>query len=332
VNNQILPDDLKVFTAVARRSSFAAAAAELGVSPAYVTKRVRLLEAQLEVRLFHRSTRRVVISEDGERIYGWAQKILEDIDRLYDEVAMTRETPRGRLRICSSFGFGRNMVAPAIAELIHRYPDIEICFEVFDHLIDIASEGFDIDIRVGDEIAGDMVAKRLASNHRVLCAAPGYLKRQGYPRSVADLAEHDCLAIKERDLQFGVWTLHNGRQEETVKVTGPLSSNNGEIVLRWALEGKGIALRSIWNAHSYIERGELVRLLPSYRQDANIWAVYPMRLTSSAKVRVCVEYFEEYFRTKKRAAGHKRAARSAGSGPETSLQPRFSVWGNAAEE
>ncbi len=296
MNNQILPEDLKVFTTVARCSSFSAAATELGVSPAYVTKRVRMLESQLDVRLFHRSTRRVVISEDGERVYDWARKILDNIDHLYDEVAKSREAPRGRLRICSSFGFGRNLVAPAIAGLVSRYPEIEVRFEVFDHLIDIASEGFDIDIRVGDEIAGDMVARRLASNYRVLCAAPDYLAREGHPRSVADLAGHHCLVIKERDMQFGVWTLTNGRQQETVKVTGPLSSNNGEIVLRWAVEGRGIALRSIWDARPHIERGELVRLLPAWRQDANVWAVYPMRLTGSAKVRVCVEYFEEYFR------------------------------------
>lgn len=280
---------------MARKSNFAGAAMELGVSPAYVTKRIRLLEQQLDVRLFHRSTRRVVISEDGERVYEWAQKILDDIDHLYDEVAATRETPRGRLRICSSFGFGRKVVAPAIAELVSRFPELQVRFEVFDHLIDIAREGFDLDIRVGDEIAPDMVARRLASNHRVLCAAPAYLKRRGTPRSVQDLAGHDCLVIKERDLQFGVWALHNGRQEETVKVTGPLSSNNGEIVLRWALDGKGVALRSVWDAAPYIERGELVHLLPAYRQESNVWAVYPQRLTSSAKVRVCVEFFEQYF-------------------------------------
>ncbi|HEY8608399.1 MAG TPA: LysR substrate-binding domain-containing protein [Noviherbaspirillum sp.] len=303
MNNQVLPEDLRVFAAVTRRSSFAAAASELGVSPAYVTKRIRLLEAQLEVRLFHRTTRRVVISEDGERVYAWAQKILDNIDHLYDEVAMTRATPRGRLRICSSFGFGRRVVAPAIAELVTRYPEIEVRFEVFDHLIDIAREGFDIDVRVGDEIAGDMMARRLAMNHRVLCAAPAYLARRGAPRSVAELAGHDCLVIKERDHQFGVWTLHNGRQKETVKVTGPLSSNNGEIVMRWALDGKGIALRSVWDARPHIARGELVQVLPACRQDANIWAVYPSRLTSSAKVRVCVEFFEEYFR--REAAGRR---------------------------
>lgn len=294
--NNLLNEDLRVFAAVARKSSFVAAAEELGVSPAYISKRIGILEKALGVRLFHRTTRRVVVSEDGERVYGWAQRILDDIDHLYDEVSATRRMPRGQLRICSSFGFGRNVVAPAIAKLVALYPALQVRFEVFDHLIDVASEGFDLDIRVGDEIAPHLIAKRLASNYRVLCAAPAYLERRGHPRSLAELANHDCLVIKERDHPFGVWRLRGGNQEETVKVTGPLSSNNGEIVLRWALDGGGIVLRSMWDAGPLIERGELVRVLPDYRQDANVWAVYPPRLTGSAKLRVCVDFFENYFK------------------------------------
>lgn len=298
MNNPLSNEDLRVFATVARKSSFVAAAEELGVSPAYVSKRIGVLETALGVRLFHRTTRRVVVSEDGERVYGWAQRILDDIDQLYDEVSATRRMPRGQLRICSSFGFGRNVVAPAIARLVGSYPALQVRFEVFDRLIDVAGEGFDLDIRVGDEIAPYLIARRLASNYRVLCASPDYLKRRGHPRSLAELANHDCLVIKERDHPFGVWRLRSGSEDETVKVTGPLSSNNGEIVLRWAVDGRGIVLRSLWDAGPHIERGELVRVLPDYRQDANVWAVYPPRLTGSAKLRVCVEFFENYFRTR----------------------------------
>lgn len=296
MNNQLLNEDLRVFAAVARKASFVAAAEHLGVSPAYVSKRIRILEAELGVRLFHRTTRRVALSEDGERVYRWAQKILDDIDRLYDEVSATRRTPRGQLRICSSFGFGRKMVAPALARLVAAYPSLQLRFEVFDRLVDIASEGFDLDIRVGDEIAPHLIARRLATNYRILCASPAYLAKRGQPRSLAELASHDCLAIKERDHPFGVWKLRGGATEETVKVSGPLSSNNGEIVLRWALDGGGIVLRSLWDAAPHIARGELVQVLPDYRQEANIWAVYPQRLTGSAKVRVCVDFMERYFR------------------------------------
>jgi LysR family transcriptional regulator, transcriptional activator for dmlA len=295
VNDKLSNEDLRVFALVARKSSFAAAAEELGMSPAYISKRITILETTLGVRLFHRTTRRVVISEDGERVYAWAQKILDNIDRLYDEVSATRRMPRGQLRICSSFGFGRNVVAPVIAKLVAAYPGLHVRFEVFDRMIDIASEGVDLDIRVGDEIASHLIAKRLASNYRVLCASPAYLARRGVPRSLPELSSHDCLVIKERDHPFGVWKLRSGMQEETVKVTGPLSSNHGEVVLRWAVDGAGIVLRSLWDAGPHIARGELVRILPEYRQEANVWAVYPQRLTGSAKIRVCVEFFQDYF-------------------------------------
>lgn len=295
MNDKLSNEDLRVFVTVARKASFVGAAAELGVSPAYISKRIGILEASLGVRLLHRTTRSVVVSEDGERVYRWAQTILDDIDHLFDEVAATRHEPRGQLRICSSFGFGRNVIAPAIAQLVRSYPALQVRFEVVDRLIDIAGEGFDLDLRIGDDIAPHLIARQLAPNCRVLCAAPDYLDRRGAPKSLADLANHDCLVIKERDHPFGIWRLRRGQQQETVKVSGPLSSNNGEIVLRWALDGCGIALRSLWDAAPHLQRGDLLRVLPDYQQDANVWAVYPQRLSSSAKVRVCVAFFEAYF-------------------------------------
>jgi LysR family transcriptional regulator, transcriptional activator for dmlA len=295
VNKAPANEDLRVFTVVARKSSFAAAAEELGLSPAYVTKRIRILEDSLNTKLLHRTTRRVAVTEDGERVYQWAQRILDDIDHLMQEVSATRRVPRGTLRVCSSFGFGRNLVAPAISQLVERYPLLQVRFEVFDRLVDVASEGFDLDVRVGDEIAPHLIARRLASNHRVLCAAPSYLRRHGTPRVLADLSNHSCLVIKERDHPFGVWKLRNGAGEQTVKVTGALSTNNGEIAVRWAEDGRGIVLRSRWDVGPLLADGRLVQVLPDFVQEANVWAVYPSRLANSAKVRVCVEFLQDYF-------------------------------------
>ena len=289
-------EDLRVFIVVARKSSFAAAAIELGVSAAYVTKRIRILEETLATKLLHRTTRRVVVTEEGERVYHWAQRVLDDIDHLMQEVSITRRVPRGLLRVSSSFGFGRNLVAPAISLLVERHPTLAVRFEVFDRLVDVAAEGFDLDLRVGDEIAPHLIARRLASNHRVLCAAPAYLAKRGAARTLADLANHDCLVIKERDHPFGVWKLDANGTEHTVKVTGPLSTNNGEIAVRWAVDGRGIVLRSMWDVGPLLRTGQLVQILPGHRQEANVWAVYPSRLSSSAKVRVCVEFLEDYFK------------------------------------
>lgn len=285
-------EDLRVFSVVARKASFSAAADELGVSPAYVTKRIRILETDLGTKLLHRTTRRVTVTDDGERIYQRAQRILDEIEQLAQETAAARRHPRGLLRISSSFGFGRQRVAPVIAALVQRYPTLQVRFEVFDRLVDVAAEGFDLDVRVGDEIAPHLIAQPLALNHRVLCAAPAYLARRGAPRSLADLSGHDCLVIKERDHPFGVWKLSAGRRTQSVKVTGPLSTNQGEIAVQWALGGHGIVLRSVWEVQPLLDTGQLVPLLPSWRQEANVWAVMPSRLSGSAKVRVCVEFLK----------------------------------------
>jgi LysR family transcriptional activator of dmlA len=293
VNN--LPDlaDLRVFVETAKRASFARSAEALGASAAYVTKRIQVLEQALAVKLFHRSTRKVVVTEEGERIYQWARQILDSVDGMLAEVSAGQAEPRGTLRICSSFGFGRNIVAPAISALTARYPQLNVRFEVFDRLVDITSEGFDLDVRVGDEIAPHLIARRLASNHRVLCAAPAYLAQRGTPRALAELSSHDCLIIKERDHPFGVWRLRAGSRDETIKVTGPLSSNNGEVVMQWALDGRGIALRSLWDVAPLLRSGKLVQVLPDYTQEANVWAVYASKLGNSAKLRVCVDWLEQ---------------------------------------
>lgn len=290
------PDDLRVFTIVVRKACFAEAAQELGASPAFVSKRIRLLEEELAVKLLHRTTRRVSVTEEGERVFHWALRILDDMDQLLQEVAVTRAEPRGLLRVSCSFGFGRSVVAPVLSQLVERHPSLQVRLEVFDRLVDVAGEGFDLDVRVGDEIAPHLMARRLADNHRVLCAAPGYLARRGTPRTLAELPAHDCLVIKERDHPFGVWRLRQGAQEQAVKVRGPLSANNGEMVVQWAVDGRGIALRSMWDVAPLLQSGQLVQVLPEWRQEANIWAVYPTRLERSAKVRVCVEFLQEQFR------------------------------------
>ncbi|AXK40110.1 LysR substrate-binding domain-containing protein [Crenobacter cavernae] len=296
MNNEPQLEDLRVFCLVTRKSGFAAAAEELGASPAYVSKRIRLLEDSLGVKLLHRSTRRVAVTEDGERVYRWAQKILGDVDHMIDEVSATSQSPRGLIRISSSFGFGRVHVAPALAELAERHPQLEIRFDVSDRIVDLASEGIDLDIRVGNEIAPQLIAKKLASNRRILCAAPAYLERRGAPKILDELAGHDCLVIKERDHPFGVWRLAGPDGDASVRVTGPLSANHGEIVHQWALAGRGIMLRSLWDVRAALDSGRLVQVLPDYSQPADIWAVYPARLSTSAKLRVCVEFFEQYFR------------------------------------
>ena len=295
MNNLPLLNDLRVFMLVARRACFAAVAEELGVSPAYISKRVALLEQTLNVVLLHRTTRRVTITEEGERIYEWAQRILHDVDQMMDELSDVRQIPQGMLRIISSFGFGRRVVAPALSALAKEYPQLELRFDVEDRLVDLVNEGVDLDIRIGDDIAPNLIARKLATNYRILCASPEFVAQHGMPKQLNDLSTFPCLVIKERDHPFGIWQMRNKEGTHSIKVTGPLSSNHGEVVHQWCLDGQGIALRSWWDVCGNIASGHLIHILPEYYQPANIWAVYVSRLATSAKIRITVEYLRRYF-------------------------------------
>ena len=294
MNNKPLLDDLQLFCSVVRKRGFAATARELGVSNAYVSKRIAVLEDSLHVRLLHRTTRRVSLTEPGDIVHQWAQRILEDVEQMGEAVSSARAEPSGLLRLCTSSGFGRNRVGPALSTLALRYPALEIELELLDRPVDLIGEGFHLDIRIGAVTEPNLISRRIGRNRRVLCAAPAYLARHGGPHSLADLAAHRCIVIRERDFQFGQWTLHGPQGPEAVRISGPLSVNNGEIAHQWAIAGHGIILRSLWDVGPSIARGDLVHLLPDYAQEVDVWAVSPSRLSTSAKVRVCVEFLEEW--------------------------------------
>jgi LysR family transcriptional activator of dmlA len=287
-------EDLKLFCVVVRKHSFAATALELGVSNAYVSKRIAVLEQTLGVRLLHRTTRKVALTDHGTVVHQWAQRIQEDVDQLGEAISQKAAAPRGLLRLCTSSGFGRNRIAPAISKLALDYPELEVQLELLDRPVDLLAEGFQLDIRVGQVQEQHLIARRIAGNQRVLCAAPSYLAQHGTPRRLAELAAHRCIAIRERDQDAGRWKLSGPGGEETVRVRGPLSTNNGELVHQWAIDGHGIILRSIWDVGRSLADGSLVRVLPEYHQQADVWAIYPDRLGTSANVRVCVQFLEAW--------------------------------------
>ncbi len=290
-----LAEDLRVFLAVVNKQSFAAAATELGQSPAYVSKRIQILEESLNARLLHRSTRGVRLTDEGEKARNWALQILDNFDQFIGDLSDSRTEPRGNVHICSSFGFGRCHVAPAVAELAEQYPLLNLRLDLFDRVVDLVAEGVDLEILVGDDIPEQHIGKRLVQHQRILCASPAYLAAQGIPQTPDELTQHQCLVLKERDNLFGIWPLTADGQEHRVRVRGALSSNSGEVVLQWALKNHGIILRSQWDVQPYLKSGELVQILPACSQPASVWAVYPTRLADSAKLRVCVEFLQQRF-------------------------------------
>lgn len=295
MNAKPLLEDLRLFCVVVRNRSFAASARELGVSKAVVSKRMALLEAALATKLLHRTTRSVSPTAQGSLVQAWAQRILDDVEQMAEALSQERAAPSGLLRLCSSSGFGRNRLAPALSELARRFPALEIQVELLDRPVDLVGEGFQLDIRVGQVREGNVIKRRIARNRRVLCASPAYLERFGTPQALDELKAHRCIPIRERDQDFGRWELEGPDGPVLARVSGPLSANNGEMVRQWAIDGHGIILRSTWDVGREIDAGLLVQVLPQYFQPADVWAVHPSRLSAAARVRVCVEFLEDWF-------------------------------------
>jgi LysR family transcriptional activator of dmlA len=293
VNLDFQLDDLRVFCLAARKASFAATAMELGTSPAFVSKRIAILEKALGVTLFHRTARRVTVTDDGERVYASAQQIFKGVEHMGETVAGGRLDPRGALRVTTSFRLGRKHIGPALSLLAQRYPALEITLDLVDRRVDLVSENIDLDVRVAEVDEPHLVAHRITQSSRILCAAPSYIERRGLPTTIAELSQHDCLVLRDRNQPFGVWRLTGPNGEEKVKVTGRLSSNNAEIVRGWAIDGHGILLPTRWDVHADVLAGQLVPILPEYWQPADIWAASTVRLSHSAKVRVCVRFLQE---------------------------------------
>ncbi|WP_211364058.1 LysR substrate-binding domain-containing protein [Propionivibrio limicola] len=285
--------DLSLFCVAARRSSFVATATELGKSSAFVSKRIAILEKTLGVKLFHRTTRQVAITEDGESVFQWAQQILEAANGLTEMVGGRDVEPKGMVRITSNFRIGRLHLAPLLSELEQRHPGLEIWLEAIDRPVDLIRDGIDIDIRIGTVTEPHLFAHRIVESRRILCAAPSYLEKRGVPKSLNELSQHACLVLRERDQAFGVWRLDGPNGLETVKATGSMSTNNGDVARVWAHAGQGIFLVSDRDVADSLANGELVHILPDYFQPADVWAVCRTRLSDSLKLRVCVEFLRE---------------------------------------
>jgi LysR family transcriptional regulator, transcriptional activator for dmlA len=292
-NNDGFLRDLQLFCTVARRASFITASNEMGISPSHVSKRIAMLEQALGVKLFLRTTRRVSITDDGEAAFRWAQKILDDVQGMADSFAGVTGEPRGPIRISTSLRLGREHVSPILSMLRQRYGELDIYLELLDRRVDLLGESFDIDIRVGDVQEPHLIAHKIVESARILCASPAYLERAGVPRGLGELAQHDCLLFRDRDRGFGVWRMQGPDGEESVKVTGPIASNHSDIVTQWALEGYGVIMASVWDVAMHLASGALVHVLPMHRQRADVWAVTSARSSSSAKIRVCVEFLKE---------------------------------------
>ena len=301
--------DLGFFSTLASAGSLSAAARELGVSTPAVSKRLALVEARLGVALVNRSTRRMSLTPEGELLLGHARRIQGEIQDLAELLGSSRATPTGLLRVNATLGFGRSHVAPLISRFVRQHPQVEVQLQLSVNPPPLTDDSFDVCIRFGAPPDTRVIARRLAPNRRLLCAAPAYLARHGLPKVPHDLTRHSCIGIRQGEEAYGLWRLTSGRGKaattDAIKTRGSLSTNDGEIAVNWALEGHGILMRAEWDIERHLRSGRLVQVLPQYHTpDADIYAVYPQRHQLAARVRALVDFLALSFG--QQAAGGRR--------------------------
>lgn len=293
-----LASHLEFFVLLARYGNLSAAARELDLTPPAATRRLAQLEERLGVRLVNRTTRTSSLTPEGETYLHYATRILAELREMEDAVSSTRAVPRGLLKVNASLGFGRTAIAPLVSSFAQRYPQVEVQLDVTDRPVDLVANGIDLAIRFGEVPDQRLVARRIMSNRRFLCASPRYLEQHGEPTTIEALAAHRCIIHRQNEDAHGVWRLMHEGRSVSVKVQGTLSSNDGDIALGWALDGHGILVRSQWDLAKYLESGRLKVVLPDYVQPgADLYLYYRHRRNQSARARAFIDFLLGRFET-----------------------------------
>ena len=285
---------MRIFTEVADRESFSAAARTLGLSKSAVSKQVGRLEEELGARLLNRTTRRVSLTEAGVAFYRGGLEALAAAEAARGAVTRLSEAPRGRLKISAPVSFSIKRLGPLLAGFLARYPEITLDLTLNDRRVDLVEEGFDLAIRIGVLDDSSLIARKLAPCPMLLCAAPSYLERRGAPAEPRDLAAHDCLIYSLR-ASPEQWRFEGPGASRSVKVRGPLEANNGDLLRAAARDGAGIVLLPSFIVGADVESGALRQVLPDWvcPSQSAIYAVYPSSRQLSPKVRVCIDYLAE---------------------------------------
>jgi len=297
----IQPADLGFFSVLASAGSLSAAARELGITTPAVSKHLALIESRVGLTLVNRTTRRMSLTPEGELYLEHARRILTEIDDMEQLLGVSKETPKGLLRVNATLGFGRSHVAPLISRFVRKYPEVQVQLQLSVDPPPLSDDAYDVCIRFGTPPDARVIARHLAPNRRLLCASPAYLQKHGIPKTPQDLVRHNCIGIRQGEQAYGVWKLSSGRgrsvSAESVKTRGNLATNDGEIAVSWALDGHGILMRAEWDIERYLRSGRLVQVLPQYyTPDADIYAVCPQRHQSVARVRALVDFLVVSFR------------------------------------
>lgn len=286
---------LAVFVLAAETGSLSEAGRRIGLSPTLAGRRLAALETELGVRLMHRTTRSVRPTPDGEAFLPHAQTIVEAEAQARASLSPARAAVGGLLRVTAPAEFGRQFAAPLVAELLAAHPRLKVDLILTDSVVDIVSAGIDVAVRIARLKDSSLIARRLAGNRIALCASPAYLARAGTPRTVADLAAHECLVLNGAN----VWVFGEGAGERRARVSGRLSANSLEAVREACAAGLGLALLSAWKVAPELARGALVEVALEDApppQELGVWAVYPSARLVPPKLRAFIAALEARLR------------------------------------
>lgn len=293
------PRRLEVFVRAVELGSFSALARAWQVKPSSVSRQVGHLEEALGVRLLARTTRQLRLTDAGAQLYERARVALDDLDEAMRSAAEYAATPRGHLRLSTPVAFGRRYVAPLIAPFLGRFPNLQLEVAFHDRFVDLVGEGYDVALRAGHIRDEGLVARRLAPNDRVVVASRDYLRRRGRPETPDAIADHDALVFQYVDAT-DVWRFRRNGEVSEVRVRGRLASNNGDLLLRAAVDGAGVALVPRWLAAEALAAHHVEAVLTDFEVtatdfDSHLHVLYPSRRFLPANVRVLLAYLYEQF-------------------------------------
>jgi DNA-binding transcriptional LysR family regulator len=290
-------NDVMLFLRIFDAGSISAAARSLDLSVSLASQRLKRLERELGVSLFNRSTRRLLPTPEALMLAEQGRPLIEDLEALTGSLREASRGVSGVLRLTTSSTFGRLYISPLLPEFLALHPRLKLSVDLTDEKQDIVAGGFDLAIRIGALQDSSLVARPIAVNRRVLCAAPSYLARRGRPAHPRELAEHDCLVLVSRDGRRDTWHLKDGHgRDHAVRVAGPVESNQGELLRDASVAGLGIALHSSWHIAEDLRAGRLERVLPKFAEaPTKIHAVMPRRRMVPPRVRVFVDFLASRF-------------------------------------
>ncbi|KIG13439.1 Transcriptional regulator, LysR family protein [Enhygromyxa salina] len=288
--------EIETFVTVVEAGSFAAAGEQLGISSSYASKLITRLEDRLGVRLLHRTTRKLTLTEAGAVYHETCAEGLSLLSHAQDDVTALQATPRGRLRVSLPTNLGVTWLASWIANFGRDNPELSLDVVYLDRAVDLLAEGFDVAVRAGSLDDSSLIAKRLAVAHRLVVASPRYLERVGAPSSPEELSERACLLYSNSPTP-AKWSLQAGEQQRTVSVSGPMTANSGAALLKAAICGLGIACLPDFHVAPALADGRIVQVLDAWTWPVPIHALYPSRRHLPAKVRAFIDALAAYMTT-----------------------------------